>query len=265
MTSLIRKRLFLFVIVVVVLAVPALGGLSYHWISTSVPDPTAVKVLAERVLFVSIILTLVVVAVSIVAVLSTRNLNLVLDRLIEMNRLSGATPDAALARLGDVGVKIASIYAGVSELSTKKSRKISALSALNDMLLSIADASILIVDAAGRVVRVSETLAKQLGVAAPQLAGRFLDDLYPGADVESAIREATTSRAPVVRETDGKSLHYRPVVNRDGEVAYLLALLGRNVTHEIQKSLTAVTSSREESGNQSSRRSFFRRSRRARS
>jgi PAS domain-containing protein len=193
------------------------------------------KVAAERALYVGIVTSLVVVLAALLTWLRSFRMSTALDRLVEMNRLSGYSPDRALKRLGDIGPKIADLYAQLSDLSDKKSRKIASLTSLNDYLLSVMSQLVVVTDATGRVVQASKPVLERVSKSRSEVIGVPIDDLIPNADAVTAIREMDRSHVPVVRERRGDSLVFTPVIDRDNRVAYMVVVLTRNVTDEIRK------------------------------
>jgi hypothetical protein len=236
MTRMIRLRALILQIVLSVASVVTVAVVAFVTVRRSpAVDPSALKFLVERILFIGIVATVVVAAGGIAVIWRSAKFSMLLDKLIEMNRVTGFSPETALNKLGDVGKKISTIYRQMTELSEKKSRKISALTALNELLISVADRMILIVDAGGRVLHASAPLLKQINQTSLEIQKVFMDDLIPEARVESAIKEASQSHAPVVRERKGDSLVLSPVLDRNGEVAYLVAILTRSVTDDMRR------------------------------
>ena len=235
MTVMLRRRSLLLALVTAVTATLVVAVVAYIAIRFVAPpgDPTA-KIASERVLFVSIVASAVCLSVQLAVLLRATRLSNQLDRLVEMNRLSGYSAEVALNRMGDVGPKIATLYAQMSELSEKKSRKIAALTTLNDYLMTVMSQLVIVADATGRVVQASKPVLDRLEKARNEVVGQHIDDLIPNAEVASAIREMDKSHMPVVRERRGDSLVFSPVIDRDNHVAYLVVVLTRTVTDEMK-------------------------------
>lgn len=258
MTVMTRRRDLVIFLLVCLLAAAAIAGIAHTALVRSAVDAAGsaeVKLLSERVLFAGIIGIAVVLIAGFLVILRSVNLSRRLDKLVAMNRMTGFSPEMALKRLGDVGDRIATIYRQVSDLSEKKSRKISSLTALNELLLGVSEQMVLVVDVAGNVLQVSRPLLERVGRSRTEIIGLSLDELIPGASVAAAIREASQTRSAVVRDRRGDSLILNPVINRDGEVAYLVALLTRSVTDDMKR----VSVSARPPQQQNARRGFFRR------
>ena len=236
MTRMIRQRALVLQISLSVASVITVAVVAFVTVRRSpAVDPSALKLLSERILFIGIVATIVVAATGIAVILRSAKFSMLLDKLIEMNRVTGFSPEVTLNKLGDVGKKISTIYRQMTELSEKKSRKISGLTALNELLLYFTNRMVLVVDATGRVLQASPPLLERLDQTSLEIQKAFVDDLIPGAEVAAAIKEASQSHAPVVRERKGDSLVLNPVIDRDGEVAYLVAILTRSVTDDMRR------------------------------
>jgi len=236
MTLMLRRRSILLALVTAVIATLVVAVVAYVAIRSVAPsgDPAA-KVASERVLFISIIASAVCLSVQLAVLVRSTRLSNQLDRLVEMNRLSGYSAEVALNRMGDVGPKIATLYAQMSELSEKKSRKIAALTTLNDYLMNVMSQLVIVADATGRVVQASKPVFDRLEKVRTDVVGQHIDDLIPNAEAASAIREMDKSHMPVVRERRGDSLVFSPVIDRDNHVAYLVIVLTRTVTDEMKR------------------------------
>ena len=260
MTIMTKRNTLLLLVLLAVAGVAAVAIIAYGSIlHTGAQSDSAAaaeaKLLAERVLFSGIVATLIVLSGGIAVIIRSVKLTQLLDKLVAMNRMSGFSPESALARLGDVGDRIATIYHQVSELSEKKSRKISGLTALNELLLNVSDQMVMIVDAAGHVLQASRPLLERLDRARGEIVGVHLDDLLPGANIDAAIREASQTRSAVVRERHGDSIVFDPVINSDAEVSYLVAVITKSVSDDIK----SVAISARTMTQPSVRRGFFRR------
>ncbi|TVQ19985.1 MAG: hypothetical protein EA382_15715, partial [Spirochaetaceae bacterium] len=242
MTLLVRRRaLISFSIVTVIVAVGIAAAA--HVVIGSVQDapgvewPGEAKILAERVLLLGIVGAVVVVAACIAIVSRAVQLSVQLQKLVEMNRLTGFSPEEGLNRMGDVGQKIVVLYRQLSEVSNKRSLKISALTALNEYLLAESKQHIAVIDASGHVVQMSNPLAER----GRKMLGVHLDSLIPDAQTNSAVLEMNRTRAQVVRERQGDSILFTPVVNRAGDVAYGVVTLTRTLTDQMREQAEAAT------------------------
>ena len=248
MTRIIRRRALIVLVSMSVAAVLAVAVLAYVSVRRAPGEAAAMKVISERILLTGIVATVTVLGAGTAVIGRSAKFSSLLDKLIEMNRVTGFSPEVALNKLGDVGRKISTIYRQMTELSEKKSRKISALTALNELLLYSTDRMILVVDAGGRVLQASPPLLERIDQTLLEVQRVPLDDLLPGAEVESAIKEANKSHAPVVRERKGDSLVLNPVIDRNGEVTYLVVILTRALTEgmrHVAKAETAVVKERQ--------------------
>ncbi|MFW5689814.1 MAG: hypothetical protein ACOC1U_09590, partial [Spirochaetota bacterium] len=189
----------------------------------------------ERVLFLGIVGALVIASASTTIVVRSFRLSTQLRKIVEMNRLTGYSPELALNRIGEVGQAIVTLYGQLNEMSEKKSLKISALTALNEYLLAASDELIAVTDASGTIVQASRPLFQRLGERPQGVIGAHLDSLVPGAQTGSAVIEMNRTRTQVVRERRGDSIVFTPVINRAGDVAYAVVTLTRHVTDEMRE------------------------------
>jgi signal transduction histidine kinase len=211
----------------------------YAFLTTRVLEASEAKLISERLLFVGILVSLLLLGVGLYAVLRAFRLSNALDKIVEMNRLTGFNADTALTRLGEVGEKIALLYAQVNELSERKSVKISAQAALNDFLLSLSEDAVLVTDARGTVIHMSRKVLERLEASRAGLIGSSLDELLPDAEIGSAIAEMSRSRAPVTREQRGESIVLTPIFNREGSVAYAVVGFSRAIGELMRERLSA--------------------------
>ena len=221
---------------------PGAAAASAEASTTAAPAPSgaaSAKLLAERVLFVGIVCAGFVVVISLAVAHRAFRLTGLLDRLVQMNRLTGFSADVALNRLGDVGRKISQLYAQTLTLSERKSRRISALHSLVTILLAEADDMVVVADVAGRVAYVSRSLVERLKVGANAVTGQHLDELIPDVDAAGVLREMTRTRTPVARERKGDRISFRPVVDADGQLTFVIATLSRSVTEDIRRAVEA--------------------------
>jgi len=240
-TLLIRRRALIFLLITSVAAVLATSLLAFLSVrGLDAGTPAAGKLLSERVLFAGIVAIIVVVVAGLAVVLRTVHMSRLLDRLVEMNRLTGFSPDTALYRLGDVGQKIVNLYGQLSELSEKKSRKIASLTSLLSYLMDTVKEQILVTDGVSTVVHASRALLERMERPAADVIGVRLDTLLPGADAMSALREMGKTRRQVVRERRGDSLVLTPVYSGNGTVPYMVVQITRGVADELRRAFEAA-------------------------
>jgi len=90
MTLMIRRRALIFIIALSVTAVISVSVLGFLATGESTAlETAAAKQLAERVLFAGIIATVIVLSAGGTVIWRSANFSVLLDKLIEMNRVSG--------------------------------------------------------------------------------------------------------------------------------------------------------------------------------
>ncbi len=213
----------------------AIGYATALTASASGVEAGTAKLLAERVFFVGIVASLVVIITSIAVVLRSIWISARLQKLVEMSRMSGFSTTSGLNRLGEIGRQIAELYAPMADVSNKKSRKISALTALTQSVMEMTSQPVLVVDASGVVTHVSGSALDRAERNRTQIVGQHLDTVLPQVDVSAALRELQRTRAPVRQEReDHKPLELRPILNSAGELAYAVVLLSPADARELK-------------------------------
>lgn len=217
------------------IATAAIGYATALSLSTSASDVGTAKLLAERVFFVGLVGSLVVIITSTAVVLRSMWISARLQKLVEMSRMSGFSTTSGLNQLGEIGRQIAELYAPMADVSNKKSRKISALTALTQSVMEMTSQPVLVVDATGVVTHVSGAALERAERNRAQIVGQHLDTVLPQVDVSAALRELQRTRAPVRQEReDHKPLEVRPILNSAGELAYAVVLLSPVDAKEIK-------------------------------
>ena len=161
MTLLVRRRALVVFTVLVVFVTLAVALHAYLAVSAVAEGLLGAKLAAERVLFVSIIASMLTLSLGIALTVRAITLSAILDKLVNMNRMSGFSPEIALERLGQVGEKINQLYRQASELSAKKSQKIGGMSSLLEHVMSNAEQLFLVTDPSGDVIYASAALMKR--------------------------------------------------------------------------------------------------------
>lgn len=226
MSIVVTRRAILILAVIACVATLVVAGIGYGTALSVANDAPTVKVQAERVLFVGIIAVIVVVAAAATVVLHALWISARLEKLVEMSRISGFPATAALTRLGEIGNRIAALYAPLADVSNMKSRKISALSALVEALIDATPEPVLVVDATGMISHAGREMLEESGTSRTNVVGLYLDTVIPNAGTAAALREMRTAHVPAQQERkDRPSLKFTPILNSAGELTYALVML----------------------------------------
>lgn len=233
MMFLMRRRVVIVLILVAVTSALAMGAIGYLAVRQGLTSTdTAAKATAERVLFASILTVVVVLTVTGVALRDTRNINTILRRLVELNRLSGTQAEDAIRRLGEVGEHILNLYAQISSLSTHKSTRISAMNGLISAIIVRSEHRLLVVNAIGTVYRASPAALRLLEKSTAEVTGKPIDTLLTGESFTTTVAEI--ARTPELHTfPEGKTpVVVVPITNDQDLVAYYLYLLGDDARNE---------------------------------
>ena len=97
------------------------------------------KIRSETVLFLSIVLSVVILLVFGLILLRSRNISRELDKITEMTRYGNFSFEESLRRIGPLGDKIRQLNQRLIELNQMKTLRISSLAAINSFRFSSSD------------------------------------------------------------------------------------------------------------------------------
>ena len=188
-------------------------------------DPAAAKGTAESVLFAAILVAVFTVVAIAAMIARSRHVSRELEKIVEMSRYHDFSPEASLQRLGEIGAQLTAVYRHANSVSTSKSVKISALSSLNDFLVSNLAIPILVADATGTVLEASRPMQERLGLNRNQLLGEPFGKAVDEPQWNEVEAELQRLRTPVSRSSRLGEITFYPIENRDSEVAYVVCSL----------------------------------------
>ena len=239
MTLLIRRRAIIGMVMLVTLIVLAGGAYAFHLVNQLAHGTLGPKFVAERLLFVAVVVAAMVVTATVGLSVRAVSLTNKLEKLVSMNKMTGFSPQAALSRLGDVGEKIASLQRQTVELSAKKSRKIAGLTSLMDHILSMSTSMVLVSDVTGTITHASRSLVERLDVSRNLLIGTELRIVFGTLDLDGALRSIRRSRGPAT-VPGADSLILTPIYSQDGEVHYVVIVINRAQADLVRRNLVAA-------------------------
>ncbi len=193
------------------------------------------KALAERILFVGIVGTLVVIGVLSTVLYDAVNLNAVFKRLAGMHRMSGDQIQMELRGLGSVGEQIGSLYSSINSLSARKSTRISGLNALLVTILRRTDANLIVVNAGGKVYQATPAALKLFELSQSEIAELPVDDLVDAESFAETAAAVSRGKGSHRIGADRDSIVVIPVTNDQGLVAYYVYLLGDDAREELKR------------------------------
>lgn len=193
------------------------------------------KIVAEQVLLVAIVGTIVVCAGLLLVVHEAVNLSRVFKRLAGMHRMSGDQIHSELRALGVVGEQIGNLYTSINSLSARKSTRIAAMDSLLSTVLSRTDENMLIVNAAGKVYRATSTALEHLEASRADVVDHSIDDFVEAEPFsETAAAVARRKGSHVIGE-GREAIVVLPVTNDQGLIAYYVYLLGADARDELKR------------------------------
>jgi PAS domain-containing protein len=190
-------------------------------------DVVVAKGAAESILFASIVVASLFLLLVGIMIGRSIHVSRELEKLVEMSRYSGFSPETSLRRLGTLGERLNAVYRNANTVSEHKSVKISALSALSDFLVSNLPGPVMITDITGTIVETSRVLQERLELNRNELIGTSFHAAVaepPWADVEA---ELVRMHGPVSRKTPAGEMTFYPIENRVDEIAYVVCSLDK--------------------------------------
>lgn len=217
-----RFRSYLF------LVLPALGvciGIGY--ISYTDLLSLGEKALAERMLYIALLtfLFLLILAVSTWKE-SQRNLR-ELERIIEINRLTGNLPEKRLDRFGKFGNDLKLLYYELNDLSRKRQLRILSQNSLIEGLVDFIDSSILVLDLTGQVLFVNEKFLKTEEVELSQIQGKSIAEILPELDFKEILLEMSRTHAPLETTSQKELIRFYPIHGPSQDIVYFIMDFGK--------------------------------------
>ncbi len=237
MILLVRRRtlmILIFAAVAFALAMSVLGYLAVD--ANGELSASERKALAERILFVGIVGSSIVLAGLGAAAYDTVGLNSLLRRLSDMHRMSGDQLHLALRRFGSVGDQLGHLYDNINALSDRKSRRIAAMNSLLTTILAHSEKRMLIVNAAGDVYKATTQALEHLERPAPDVVEKPIDSIIE----EEAFSQtaAALARRAGTYAIDGadETVAVIRVMGDQGLAAYYVYLFGNDAKDELRRS-----------------------------
>lgn len=208
-------------------AAVAIGiGVAAHG-ALAASDSETARLAGERLLFAGVVGAAALFAVALGVHLRSVSVSRTLEKLSEMSRLTGASPEPGLKRLGELGDRISRLYSQQLTVGARKSDKISALSSLTDNLLHIEQRPVGVTDATGKLLYLSPALLEEFDLERADAIGAALDSIIPDLNLTGAARHFDRDRTTVVRELDSGTISIVPIYSRSNELTYCICVFGR--------------------------------------
>ncbi len=249
MILLIRRRVLLILIFATVGFALAMSVLAYVAVHAAgelgAPER---KALAERVLFVGIVGSLVLVAGLAVAAYQTISLNRLLRRLSDTHRMSGDQLHLALRRFGSVGGQLGNLYRNINALSDLKSRRIAAMNSLLATILTRSQSKMVVVNAAGQVYQATSAALEYLDLSSSDVTEEPIDSIIEGESFSETAATLARSAGTYAIEGHDETVTVIRVLGDQGIAAYYIYLLGNDAADELNRDRPARPSAKEDAG-----------------
>jgi len=219
-----------FVVLIVLLTINSY----FVFIKLNPEHALSAKYFAENIIFYTLI-GLIILAILLANTISRhKDLLRELDKIVELSRQGTNSLQVQFKKLGLLGEKISEINGNLNSLNELKSQKISAQSGLVNSLLEKTDARLIITNAEGRILKVSNGLLDYLQVTEKRFANVFIDDLLTDIDPSQLINNLRRTKSVgvksrLVAERERPVIDsvwaFFPIFNARSELVYCLGLL----------------------------------------
>ena len=226
---LISKRILYFFVILVLGFFFILGIQGYvYFLHAAENIGQEMQFLAERILFLTLIFAIVATVLFFHMLRKSRNILKELDKIIELSRFSRFSSDLSIQKLGPLGDKVALLYNQISELSEKKTLKISALHNLNDFLINNIQLPLLITDVTGTIVHASKQYLDSNEKNRSEVLDASIQQLYQEIDIKNIILMLIKNKAPIENESISNThVSFFPILNREGSITYVVCVFER--------------------------------------
>lgn len=177
---------------------------------------------AERFLYISILLFLVILFVALRLFIKSGKVLREMDKLIDYSRMGSFTPGIGLKKIGIIGEKIALLYSQLNLLNEKRALKISAMSELVEFLAANTDIPLAITDVAGKITEASKVFMDKTKTTRPELIGKPIEEIMPDLLVPEILLEIERRHTFVERSVSKDRLICYPVFDRNNNLSYLI-------------------------------------------
>lgn len=204
------------------------------------------RFLAETILYLSILLTIVVLSISAVLILRSRSISLALDRIIDLARYGAQPVEESLRKIGPLGAKISELNLALSDLSEKRLLRIGALNEIATFLVNNSALALAITDVTGRVFLTSPEFLKRLRVDRPAVQRASIAGLLEGLDFPGIVSRLEKERTVIEWDEGNMECRFFPVFNRRNALSNVACILGRQevLTESAARNGEAPSSSR---------------------
>ena len=224
---LVRKFLLIITLLTALGFIITTGVYCYLSVNDIVNLPAeARKLLAENILFLSILFSVAVLVFILFLFLRSKAIVSELDKIGTLLRKGNFNPNESFKRLGPIGQNIQKIYRNLEELNEGKSKRISSLNAILSFFMSNTEMELFIIDITGKIENVSAAYVNKNEQTDVFYTGKNIEELINDMPVQEILSELEDKRSPVKKKINKDQFIFIPVFNMNYEMALVLCILG---------------------------------------
>jgi PAS domain-containing protein len=230
-----RRNFFLLVLLAAACSL-CCGLLGYIWLSEGFSQEVGrnlgsriePKIAAERLLFVAVVGTLLVLALAAHIYLRRIRIERTLRRISTLGGTASPALQLRAAPLGSLGETLEFLYRRILEINDKQALKLSGQSELISLLISGSDAPLAVTDVTGTILYLSDKYEKRSEKTRAKLLGSSIEEVESEIVVPMIMQELENYRGSDSGEKEGeqkrkkRSFTVLPILNKQGSVSYLL-------------------------------------------
>ncbi len=230
---LVKRNRFLLLSFLVACSLLGMGIYGYSLLSHSSAYSTEeVTLFAEKILFLSIVLTTGYIVLTTIILLKSVRIDKEMDKIIQLNKYQDFSPKKSMEKLGALGEKITTLYTQLNQLNEYKTRKIRALSSLNTFLVNNIDLPLLITDAKGTIIQASERFSQTIEMKRSEIIGKEIEHTIKEISFENIVFELSKLHSAFEKKTSEHTFTCYPIHNNLNQVAYIIFVLEKKAIYQ---------------------------------
>jgi len=202
------------------------GYVTFSEIETG--NALSLKYFAENFIYYVIVLLIILTIIFVLMLLKSKNIFKELEKVIELSRQGKYSSGTQLKKLGRLGGKIIEINTHLNSLNEMKSLKISSMSNIVNFLLDKAEIPMLLLDAQGMIIKVSQYLIEQMEIGEKDLINEYAENIFDKFNYSTVMIELQKSKyitlqSPLMVESFEKPIDVNivafPIMNYKNELS----------------------------------------------
>ena len=188
----------------------------------------SLKYFAENFIYYVIVLLIVLTIIFVSMLVKSKNIFKELEKVIELVRQGKYSSGTQLKKLGRLGGKIIEINTHLNSLNEMKSLKISSMSNIVNFLLDKAGTPMLLLDAQGMIIKISQYLVEQMGIGEKDLINEYAENIFDKFNYSTVMIELRKSKyitiqSPLMVQSFEKPINVNivifPIMNYKNEIS----------------------------------------------